>query len=77
MIDFELNDMIPRYCELQRTVGNMKYRLEHYMPQDCWGWRVIIETDSERPDVICNPEYYKTPGKAFESMKEFCDALQS
>lgn len=77
MIDFELDDMTPRYCQLVHVKDGFKYTLNHLPPYKVWKWRIEFETEYGKEKEIMCVNGFDTAEMAFENMKRYCNALQS
>lgn len=76
MIDFELDDMTPRYCQMVHVKNGVKYTIDHFPPYKVWKWRIECETESGEKEIMC-VNGFDTVEMAFENMKRYCNGLQS
>lgn len=72
MIDFELDDMTPRYCQMVRVKDGVKYTIDHFPPYKVWKWRIECETESGEKEIMC-VNGFDTVEMAFENMKRYCN----
>lgn len=77
MIDFELNDMRPTYCKLERWNKNLHCKLFHYPLDDYWDWQVTWSTKEKWNETEWSARHFATSEEAFENMKECVNGLQS
>ena len=77
MIDFELDDMTPRYCQLVHIKDGVKYTIDHLPPYKVWKWSIECETKSGKDKDIMCINGFDTAEMAFENMKRYINALQS